>query len=153
MTTSLLRCCWLGGWGVHSVLDRLGSWAPRAKDATFFLVFSKKASCLHPHLGLREKLWIWIMDLGKLRARGAATSPRSLCRSYRAGLPGTALTGWSLGWRRKGQILLTRPLVQSGAHSPFQSPLSSSPENGESYNFCMGLQGVMRVNTTEIKIV
>lgn len=145
MTTSFLRCCWLGVGG--SILCLIG-WAPGppgAKDATFSPVLSKKASCFHPHLGLREKLWIWIMDLGKLRARGAVTSPRSLCRSYRAGFSGTALMRRSLGWRWKGRILLTRPLVQSGVNSPSQNPLSSPPEIGGSYNFCTGLQGVMGV--------
>lgn len=84
-----------GGGGRHSVPSGLDFWAPRGTiPPPFLLCFQRKALASILTLALREKLWIWMMDLGTPRPRGMlVASPQSrLARSCRAGLPGTALT-------------------------------------------------------------
>ena len=83
-----------GGGGRHSVPSGLDFWAPRGTIPPPFLCFQRKALASILTLALREKLWIWMMDLGTPRPRGMlVASPQSrLARSCRAGLPGTALT-------------------------------------------------------------
>lgn len=87
------------------------------------LCFQRKLLASILTLALRKKLWVWMMDLGKRKPRGAVTSSGLPNRSYRAGLPGTALTEWS----PEGQELIgfSGPLVRSGVDSPPQRSLSS----------------------------
>lgn len=112
---------WLGS---HPMLGGLGSWAPGAKDAAFSPRFQRKLPAFILALSEREKVCIWMMDLGNLRA----------------GLPGTAGTN---ALRRDRDQSCCLVLQSNLEWTPPPSAPFLAPEDGGSYSLRLGLQGVM----------